>query len=423
MTLLTIGLLGFGAAFTISGFAPGLWAYFGLLFYFALGICSIILNSFEKQKTPLKLTPRVYRLIAVIAVLTNCLGFTLLYFVPVQYLPLLAIALPLVLLIAYYIIAPYEILNKQMFIIRAKKKLFGPQYQNLVRIGITGSYGKTSVKNILAEILAKKYRVVASPASFNTPMGFTRTVLNELKPDTEVLIMEMGARKTGDIKEMCKLFKPHHGILTSVGKAHLETFKTEENIRAEKYQLLNMATDIKIDGAIKTYTNNYETKLLGFHNQHNIGLCVELAKKLGLTDDQMREAVRDLKPTPHRLELVEANGVRILDDSYNSSPHGVRAALDVVAELKGKSRAVVITPGMVELGKSQFDENKKFGELMNTVADAVIIVGETNKSAIDEGYTGEKHFVKNLEEGKTLFGTILNKGDVLLIENDLPDNF
>jgi UDP-N-acetylmuramoyl-tripeptide--D-alanyl-D-alanine ligase len=290
-------------------------------------------------------------------------------------------------------------------------------------------------------MLSKKYNVCSSPASYNTPMGFCRTILQELPAEGSagrggstpaVIIQEMGARKRGDIKEMCRLFRPQHGILTSIGSAHLETFKTLENIRAEKMELLNAIPDggVKINGAEIDVSRikPYKTNLLGKHNQLNIEICARMALALGVEKADIDEAVAELKATPHRLELIESNGVKIIDDSYNSSPHGCVAALEVVNELK-TAHAVVCTCGMVELGKSQYEENYKFGKNIASVAESAIIVAETNKAALAKGLLdggfneANIYYVKDIDEAKPLFSKLLREGDILLIENDLPDNY
>jgi UDP-N-acetylmuramoyl-tripeptide--D-alanyl-D-alanine ligase len=465
IALFVVSLLGFGSTHIVSFFAKGEYAYLGLILYFILAGITVLLINRHKLKVEFKLTARIYRLFFVIFVMSCALGYVLLHYLPVQYMPISAFFLSQVMLLSAYLIWPLEQVIKQFYLAKARKKLFSPEYKDLIRIGITGSYGKTSCKNILAAMLAAKYKVVASPASFNTPMGFTRTVLQNLTPDTQVLIMEMGARRVGDIKKMCELFRPMHGILTSIGSAHLETFKTLENIYAEKYELLNSIPEggIKIDGykggngsvlkynlkyslntgKCKMVSNGetileYKTSLLGEHNQRNIALCADMALQLGVTREQIEAVAAKLKPTPHRLELIEGEkGVRILDDSYNSSPHGARAALDVLRDLamvdfsvkNTMPTTVVITPGMVELGTNQYIENRYFARQMRGIVDHVIIVGETNKKALLEGLRDEGkfeesriHSVRDLEEGKKIFSEILKPGDILLIENDLPDN-
>jgi UDP-N-acetylmuramoyl-tripeptide--D-alanyl-D-alanine ligase len=431
-TLFTISFLGFGFVALLQyllknvmhGYAWFNWVYLGLIPYFALGVLAVVLNFRSHAKVPLKFTPRVRRLLCVNAVM--CLFATFCILAPTtessaaRTLPVLAFFLPFVLIISHYIILPYELLVKKIFERRAQKKLFSYTYSDLVRIGITGSYGKTSCKNMLAAMLEQKYKVCASPESFNTPMGFCKTVLEHLKPTQQIMIMEMGARRRGDIKKMCKLFRPTNGILTSIGKAHLETFKSVDNIRAEKMELLNA---IPPDG-FKLNNDGW--------NLSNVELCTQMARHFGVTDEQIKAALAQLKPVPHRLELTTAeNGIRILDDGYNSNPDGAAYALKRLAELKRAvkgSRAVVMTPGMVELGKYQFAENQYFGGLIADVADHVIIVGDTNKRAILAGLNAMNYepenisTVKTIDEAKQLFPKLLKSGDVLLIENDLPDN-
>ena len=434
MMLFVLGILGLGSTWLVYNFSDSGWAYFGLLFYIVLAITAITISLKRKNKVPLRLTPRVYRLLAAIFLIAIAPSFEILFRTSPQFLPLIAIALPVIVVLAALVVCPIESIVKQRYINRAKRKLFSKDYENLIRIGIAGSYGKTTCKNILAKMLEQKYSVLPSPASFNTPMGFTKTVLEKLEPTHQVFIMEMGERFKGDIREMCELFKPHHGIITSIGTAHLETFKTPDAIKAEIYELENWVKKSPDGFAVTPFTKgefvNMQTRLLGKHNQENIALCAAMARKLGLTEDHIKTAVAALEPVPHRLQLIESeNGVKILDDSYNSNPDGVTAALNVLKDLKQKNAAIVMTPGMVELGKTQYDENKKFGAQMAGIADRVIIIGEVNKLAIQSGLL-ENGFDKNnihlaptVEHAKTLFPTLLTPGDVLLIENDLPDNF
>jgi len=370
-------------------------------------------------KVPFKYTPRARRLLGVIFLLNTAASFTLLFFAGVQFAPLVAVLLPIFVLLANYLLFPVEWLIRRYYLLRATRKLFSPEYAELIRIGITGSYGKTSCKNILAAMLSQKYKTVASPHSFNTPMGFCKTVNRVLQPGTEILIMEMGARYRGDIRKMCQLFKPMHGMLTSIGLAHLETLKTPENIKAEKYELVNA---LPAEGI----------RVIGGDTPDNIALCTEMARALGVTDKQIADAIATLEPTPHRLQhITTEHGVHILDDSYNSNPHGAAAALEMLKQLKTKhgGSAIVLTPGMVELGKYQYTENHKFGQKIAAVADKVIIIGDLNRDALRDGLAAagfQKEnvlFSKTLEDSKKLYAPLLHKNDVLLIENDLPDNF
>jgi UDP-N-acetylmuramoyl-tripeptide--D-alanyl-D-alanine ligase len=374
------------------------------------------------------------------------------------------------------ILSPLERAIQRKWLRRAVKKLNCPEFAKLIKIGITGSFGKTGCKNILAAILSAQFRVAASRDSFNTPMGFARTVNEDLTPDTEILIMEMGARHCGDIAEMCRLVKPDYGIITAVGEQHLETFGSLENIRAAKMELCdfvpreNIVTGVtcgapplevlhgtpqtpasrgREQGAVVNTSKRaptappvspvppvspappaplYQTKLLGRHNQKNIDLCVQMARKIGITEENIVAAVAGLKPTPHRLELIEAqNGVRILDDSYNANPDGAKVALEVLAAFGGTK--VVQTCGFAEQGEKAVTLNREFGVQIAAAADFVIITGGLNKAALAEGLTAadfppeKTYFVPNTEAAKTIYPRVLHGGDTLLIENDLPENY
>ena len=463
-TLLAVALLGAGLAKLLTMFIGGIWTYFALLPYVFYAVVAIVLILRKPAKVPFKYTPRAVRLLLVTTLLAGFGTFALVFFAPIWALPLLPVGAWVVagfVLLAGVINSPFEWCVRRTYLWRARRKLFSDEYRDVIRIGITGSYGKTSVKNILAQILAQKYVVTQSRASFNTPMGFCITVNRDLNPATNVLIMEMGARRVGDIKTMCKLFRPQHGILTSVGVAHLETFGNEENVRAEKMELVEavkraggiavngaeFATRESQEGFVKKSLGGLKCPLLGFHNSFNVALAVEMSRKLGVGEKEIEKAVAGLKPTPHRLELIDNGaGVKILDDTYNSSPHGVVAALDVLAELTGRDlekggvrhiksastasfqapRAIVVTPGMVELGAVQFEENRRFGEQMARVADVVLIIGMTNRGAIREGlgdFAGEVAEFATLGDAQKTFGERFRAGDVVLFENDLPDNY
>lgn len=460
-------------------------SYLGLIFYFYLTLVFINNTQREPVKVSLKFTARIKRLIAVMWILLFFVSLTVMWvgveFIPhvrfslIAFIPML---LPVLILVCHFILLPLESIIKLNYLNMAKRKLKNPEYQSLIRIGITGSWGKTSTKNILAAMLREKYQVVASPASFNTPTGFSKTINNVLTDGDEVLIMEMGARYINDIKYLSSLFKPHHAIITGIGVQHLETFKTIENIKRTKSDLIRalpaggiavlngdnekcreafnesilvnkfISTVNKTDGGdgsadnIKMTNNGAEftlllrgqrpvkckTKLLGIHNIQNILMCAIMANKLGITPEQISGAIEKLEPTPHRLELVKTpKGVLILDDSYNASVTGTKAALDVLALFRGKK--IVMTPGLVELGAKEEEENFKFGARLADAANAVIIVGETNKTDIANGLLSrgfaEKNifYAGNIEDAKNIYTRMLKPGDVLLIENDLPDNY
>ncbi len=347
--------------------------------------------------------------------------------------------------------------------------------EDLIRIGITGSWGKTSVKFILGALLSEKYPVLVTPASFNTPMGVTRVIRTQLEPGHRVFVAEMGARHVGDIREMCRLVHPHIGVLTSVGPQHLDTFHTQERITKTKYELIEaipadgscfFADDDGIVTGLWRKTEKEkcltglnperddvwaeeirvspggcsfllctgrekipcETELLGELNIRNILLSAGVCLKLGLTGKEIARGIRKLRPVEHRLELKRnPGGVVILDDAFNSNIRGAGQAFDVLRQFPGKR--IVVTPGMVELGEQEEALNEAFGRAMADACDEAVLVGRKRSEAIRRGLreggfpeTGI-HVVESLGEAGGLLTGLAGEGDVILFENDLPDSY
>lgn len=376
---------------------------------------------------------------------------------------------PAISYIAYKILLPFENRNNKKYVDKARA--FLAENKNLIKIGITGSFGKTSCKNILNHLLSMDYNVNATKASFNTPLGIARAV-GDINKATDIFIAEMGARYTGDIKELAEIVKPKYAIITGVTRQHLETFQTIENIYREKQELANsiplngfcvfngdnsytkyMYYKCKTDKCIVGFNISYDmyadniktnmdgstfdlvydekrvqckTCLLGKHNILNILLAAAMAKRFNISDQKLVEGIATLKPVKHRMELLKpANGILIVDDSYNCNIDGAIAALEVLKDFEG--RKVVFSQGIVELGEDrQADVNKFLGKLISKVADIVLLCG-TNSKAIkagldEEEFIGEIRVYKNLKNAQEDFKNILNAGDVLLLQNDLPDN-
>ena len=341
----------------------------------------------------------------------------------------------------------------------------------LIRIGITGSYGKTSTKFLLGTILSERYNVLVTPSSFNTPMGVTRVIRERLQAYHEVFIAEMGARHVGDIAELVELVHPTVGLLTSVGPQHLDTFGTLENIKKTKYELIEglPADGLAVfarDGAIceELYARcqlarkrlagegvrvenltvgpfgsrfelvegdarvSCETKLLGEHAIGNLLLCAETARGLGLSLEEIARGVRKCSPVEHRLQLIGGKGgVTVIDDAFNSNPRGAQAALRVLARFP--KRRIIVTPGMVELGGEEDAFNEAFGREMAGSVDVAILVGRRHTAPIRKGLLeagfDERclHVVGSLEESTQVLGALVRAGDTVLYENDLPDNY
>lgn len=450
--------------------------------YFFIICVFLILNHINENKSKniklkFKVTSRVKRLIV-----TNVLLIVLISFLEykigdnnINYFILILFDLFInyVITLSIIINKPAEKIVYLSYKTKALKKL--KQMNNLDVIGITGSYGKTSSKNILNDILSIKYNVLPSPKNFNTPYGLIITINNYLDKFDDILIAEMGAYKKGEINQLCDLVKPKYGILTKIGTAHIEIFGSQKNIQEGKFELIEnlpldgcavlngddplqrsynlknnckvlwigiessdvdvRATNIKIsaDGTTfdcifkdenKKYT--FTTKLLGYNNIYNILASLALAKELNLNINQMKKAVASVKAVEHRLELRNAGNITYIDDSYNSNPEGSKMALDTLSHMKGLK--VIMTPGMIELGNKAYELNKEFGFYMKDKTDIVILVGEKITKPIMDGLKESNfdskniHIVKDTKEGFDLIKKLCkNKESCVLIENDLPD--
>lgn len=454
--------------------------YAGLVFY--LMFCLIFIrNMFNMpQKTPLKYTQRMTRLCVVLAILVALLTMFVMTMSShfIKYFDYGAVGLtplflPILVAVSHLIMVPFENLHSYRYISRAKKKM--REHKNLICIGITGSYGKTTVKNILCTMLSEKYNVCATPYSYNTPLGLSKTILNYLKPDNEIFIAEMGAKHIGDIAYLCKMVQPKIGVITGIGNQHLATFGSIDNLKKTKFELvegiakggevyfnvdgdsaselygntkikkyattINSATgdfyvsDIKVDERGSSFvlhlTNEEiecETSLLGKHNISNILLCASVAYNLGVSALSIKIAISKLVPSAHRLAIVpSANSLVVIDDAYNGSVEGARAGLEAISNFKTKK--IVVTPGLVELGKEEFNSNFELGREMAKVCDYVIIDGVSNFDALSSGLEfggfNRENILRagSLGQAIEVLNTIAKPGDVVLFENDLPDNY
>lgn len=478
--------------FNITAAASSVLFYFLLKNYKFISLIDFfVLNTFlifcifkTFKKTPLKLTKRMIRQIILFFILCFMSSFFCFYYGFFYIAFLLEPVLFFIALLSMYIILPIENLIKLEYKYKAVKKL--EKNKTLIKIGITGSYGKTAVKNILHKMLEKKYNVLSTPKSYNTPMGVAMTILESLTLETEIFICEMGARYKGDIKELCNMVKPAYALINTIGSQHLETFKNFENIKNEKFELAKAVdklngvaffsgdneTGIELyekfsgnkficnvlayDNSLKHFHYNMDelsygeilnqvdggsefilyldgfklscrTKLLGSHNINNIALAAAVAYKLEVSIDDIKSAIENLESAPHRLEIIKGvNGITVIDDSFNSNILGFQNALEV---LKGfyLGRKVLVTPGVVELGKAQYAENLKLTEFIFSACDFLIIVGNENAKAFEEGLK-QKEFknyilVKDLPQAQEFLKTYLQHGDTVLFENDLPDNY
>ena len=346
------------------------------------------------------------------------LSFTvfLVSFIVVAMIPFIPLTLSL------FLLKPVEQVLRFYLLRKTESKI--KSLNNLKVVGITGSYGKTSVKHLLAQILAVKYDVVATPESHNKLVSVARTVLSKVSPKTEVLIVEMGAYKTGEIKQICKMVKPQIGIITGITTQHLERFKNLENIKRAKFELIeSLPSDgyavfnldnpdtrelyekcqIKKDGysvsktvvqagnretSFELFGNRITTPLLGHHNVLNIMAAVVVAKHLGLSDQEILTALKSIKPIPHRLEIVsdpsDSNSL-IIDDAYSSNVEGYKAAFELIRNLKYYPK-ILVTPGLVELGEDQHRENFQMAKVASEIFDFAVVTNAENSEALVSGF-------------------------------------
>lgn len=440
--------------------------YFGLLFYVGVSALFIAVQAKTKQKPPLKFTARVIRFSVVYTVLAFGLCFAATYcpfetFFSYAFLGVTPLFAPIIISIAHFILLPVETLINRGYEKRAAAALSARR--DLIKIGITGSYGKTTAKNILAELLGCKYRVVASPESYNTPMGLAKTI-NDGLGDCEVFIAEMGARRIGDISRLCDMIKPDYAMITAVGSQHLETFGSVENVISAKLEITATeftvidgdnellvaraaelggrafaycgangeayCDDVQVgaDGTTFTLTIGDEsrritTPLLGRHVAKLCAECALMAHKLGVETDKIAAALGRLKPIPHRLQLIKNAAYTIIDDAYNSNPTGAANAIEVLTAFDGAK--VVITPGFAELGDMQNEENFNLGKRA-AAADYLISVNNSEiiKGAIAGGMAEEKAVAaQNLDDAVRIFRELGLSGATVLFLNDLPDNY
>ena len=379
---------------------------------------------------------------------------------------------PLLVYLALILTKPIETIVSNYYINDAKKIL--RSHKNLKVIGITGSYGKTTTKFILNRILSEKFNTVCTPQSFNTPMGVVRTVRTLLKPQTEVFICEMGAKKLGDIKEICEIAKPQMAIITSVGKQHLDTFGNEENVFKTKFELYDFVknkggkTFVNLDSegiksrldttleGIVPFGNNTEyfadnikysdfgstfdlnlkgdkisvrTALLGTHAVADIVSAAAVAHTLGVSAEDIRFAIASLKATEHRLELKPFKmGSLLIDDAYNSNPEGCLEAVRVLSHFEDRTK-VIITPGLIELGDKEYECNYNLGLEAAKHCDIIILVGKNRSKPMRDAiattnFPQDKVFVaSSFKEAIDIYMPFCNEKSVVLLENDLPDNY
>ena len=387
---------------------------------------------------------------------------------------------PIFLAFAVQILQPSEDRIQKKLLDQAKHKF---REINPYTIGITGSFGKTSSKAMLGKMLDSALAPTFWPEKgINTPMGITREIREKLSADHKFAVIEMGAYRPGSIKRLCDLTPPRAAIITAVGRMHLDRMGGDDGVFKAKSELPQALPEdgilvcnadnegarkiastypkqttilCSLTGEIELLPNEelcvlqkLETKVEGtkfkikFRNaEHqgflamhgtpalsNFNCCFALASALGADPEYLLAVARNLKQVSNRLEVVTSPEYSQINDAYNSNPQGFVAALEVLRDLPGK-RKILVTPGMVELGDKQVEENKKVAEFAAKVCDQVYIVSEENRKTLHAGLQAGSFpdenivFAKNRERAFELLGADRQSGDVVLLENDLPDLF
>ncbi len=399
-----------------------------------------------KSNKPMKFT---FRMILTSAALCCVITAVCLVF------PVGVALLPFAVAFSHIVLLPLESAIGRYYISKARKKLHA---SNVVTIAVTGSFGKTSVKQILSQLL----NCNATPSSYNTPLGIARYI-NGNAIDSRYIVLEFGARRRGDISKLCRLFPPDVGVITGVTDQHLETFKSLDNIVYEKGCLIDSLTESSfcVIGSVQN-TESYRTRgkcrkvyvgtdglsfdivkvennemhfvvhgdndvdfqcpLLGVANVQNIVCALEVCRQLGYDISQFKDSVKGLLQIDHRMQLINTPHFDIIDDSYNANINGVASCCTTLDMLRGAK--VAISQGIVEGGSQQRQLNVQCGRLLGASCRLVVVVG-VNSNSIAEGVAlagGNVVFADSTADAVKTVNALDYKVDYLLFQNDIPED-
>ncbi len=380
------------------------------------------------------------------------------------------ILFPFILVIAHGILSPMDMVLKRKIIAHAKQKLQSSR-NNLTVIGITWSYGKTSQKEILETMLAKKYHVLTTEGNKNTPLGVADTIEKRLTPEHQIFIVEMGAYTRGNIRELCELVSPDIALLTGITYQHLERFGSIEAIIATKFELPESISDSWLmildtsNDFVKQWlrerqntlhgkiiepafperieyisdfrgiwfrydSESFSTSLLADHSAHQIIMAYEVARYLGMEKSDILSMIREIKPVEHRLQPIynPTSNVWIIDDSYNGNLEWVRSTIRLLAHTLNHIR-LYLTPGLVELGEKSHEIHFEIGTLLAPVADRVLLIDSVATRSIHEGLRSvwyrEDHIIiyPDTQTAHMSLWALLESWDVIIFQNDWSDNY
>ena len=415
--------------------------YYAIYFYFIY--ISTLLFWNKKLDRPLVLTSRVKRFLAVLLIVTFIMTALCL---SSQSCTNIFVFAPLILTYAIS-----TIMEKIFFIsFKHKAKQRYQSIPNLRTVAITASFGKTSIKNYLYHVLKNKYKTYKTPRSVNTIGGIILDVNKDLPADTQIYIAEAGARLKGDIEEIAMFLEPEICVIGSVGEQHIEYFKTLDNIIHTKMELLKSpkmkmglvheSVPIKEYETIVKFPNNlhivksnldgiwfdieingqieqFHAPILGNFNAINLTAVILVSHYLGMSIEEIKEALKTLPQVEHRLQKIEAGGKIIIDDSFNGNLEGMLEAVNICSSYAG--RKVIITPGLVE---STDEANIVLAKQINENFDFVILTGSLNTHLFSANIDENKVYV--LKDKSLLQATLAKTtkaGDLILFANDAPN--
>lgn len=447
-----LALFGVGAAL-VAAWVPAL----GLVAAAVVAVGPLGL-SVRGATSPLRWTARLRRLGGTLAVMTGTLvALGALTGLAITTVGVAGVAMALLVDASLWVTAPMEFKLSRVWVHRARERL---DRVSPVVVGVTGSYGKTTTKAYIAQLLSSRYDVVASPASFNNELGLARTINEHLGTATQVFVAEMGTYGVGELASLVAWIRPRISVITAIGPVHLERFGSLERIVRAKAEILedvetavlnvdspelselagrvtrarvvrcsssNPSADVYVGGAgdprivVEGATIAELSDPAPFST--NLACAVAVAWILDVPLDADR--LGSLQNPAHRRQRIRGSGgFDIIDDTYNANPAGAWAGVALLDG--GEGRRVVVTPGMVELGEEQAAANREFARRAAVLATDLLIVGQTNRRALLEGAKGgpaSVKLVRSRDEAVDWVRRNLGPGDLVLYENDLPDHY
>ena len=430
----------------------------------------------REAKKALVLTPRAQRLLWTSWSILVLVGLLLAAArVPLWWWVLPVQAAPLAMAAASLLLRGFESRNNRRYVAEARAKL---ERLDPVRIGITGSFGKTSVKHMLGHVLEMQAPTLITPGSVNTELGITRIVREKLTERHQFFVCEMGAYGIGSIDRLCRLVAPNLGIITAIGAAHYERFKSLEVVAQAKYELAwataavggklivaqpaldypaaqaflrqhrdrcvivgeSEGADIRVEAVVQTKAglelrlrsrasaHAVHLPLFGQHHAMNAALAFAAAVELGMPADDVAVALASVGQIKHRSEVKKhARGGTLIDDAYNSNPKGFASGLELLDILSSEDgRRILVSPGIVELGDAHEREHAELAKIAARTVDVFLPIVPERIEGFIAGYAAERPDgqvvrCETVAEAWKWLDSNLTPADVVLIENDLPD--